>query len=390
MRLPCSRLVAIASVLSAQWMFEQVAALPLEAAGYGYLLARDCANPCGMDSQYCCGSGEKCFTSNGLAGCTAQAGGGFALFTTTWTQTQTFTSTGSTYFPAATTQAPNQCIVPPGSGWTSCGSICCAENQYCDKLNQCSAKMRWTTSTYTSGGTVMTTQFSAPYRVTGSGVATSTGDPAATGTTGNQDGAEGGGGGGGGLTAGQIAGIVVGVLAAVAILIAICACCVVRGLCLGMMSLLGLGKKDTRKTEKTTVEEHYVRRGTSRATSGAHSRRDKHSGWFSGSGRPSTVTSRKEKKKDSGAGWLGLAGAAGTILLLLGLKRDEDKKKKTVIEEKRRASRRPRSERSASTWTESYTSYTDPSSRGSRMTSKTRDTRRTTRTETRSRAASRR
>ncbi|EHA53950.1 hypothetical protein MCOR27_008689 [Pyricularia oryzae] len=397
MRRPESRLVAtIASLLSAAWMCRPVAGLPMEAvdAGYGYLEVRDCANPCGMDSQYCCGSGERCFTSNGLAGCTAAAGGGFALFTTTWTQTQTFTSTGSTYFPAATTQAPNDCIVPPGSGWTSCGSICCASNQYCAQKNQCMAKgaggggIIWTTSTYTSDGQVKTTQFSAPYRVTGSGGATGTAIPGATGTADNQNGEEGGG-GGGGLTAGQIAGIVIGVIAAVVILIVICACCIVRGLCLGVMGLLGLGgKKDSRKSEKTVVEERYVRRGASRGTS-AHTGRDRHSGWFSGSGRPSTVTSRKEKK-DSGAGWLGLAGAAGTILLLLGLKKNEDKKKKTqVVEERRRSSRRPRSEVSASTW-DSYTSYTDPSSVGTRRTSRTRDTRRTVRTETRSRAASRR
>ncbi|KAL8420103.1 hypothetical protein RB594_003037 [Gaeumannomyces avenae] len=375
--------VAAAAVF-ATWMAAPAAAHPYplddlkDAAGNGFVRPRDCV-PCGMDNQYCCRGGEQCYTSNNIAGCTANAGGGYAIFTTTWTQTQTFTSTGSTFFPAATTKGPGNCIPPPGSGWESCGSICCAANQKCDRDKMVclpkdgswggggggggGAGGAWTT--YTSGGQVVTTQYSAPYRVT-SGVPTGTGTQIpATGTPAEQEGAAGT---GGGLSAGAIAGIVIGAIVGLILLILLCACCIMRGLWHGVMALLGFGKKDSSTREKVTVEEErYVHRSSSRRPSSVHSRRDTHSSWFGG--RPSAAGARKEKKS-SGTGWLGLAGAAGTILLLLGLRRENKAKKQQQ--------KRPRSEVSNSYFTDSYTSGSPSSAR----TGRTRDSRRTRRTET--------
>ncbi|KAK0656090.1 hypothetical protein B0T16DRAFT_451703 [Cercophora newfieldiana] len=320
---------------------QNVAAIPypkddLHAAGFGYLMPRQCNQFCGMDNQYCCSAGTQCYTSNGIAGCSADAGGGVAFYTTTWTSTGTFTSTISSVFGAATA-ASGDCIPPAGSDQTGCGSICCAGWQYCAYKGQCLAKDKMP-GPVSSGGQAVTTQFSAPYRVT-SGVPTGP----TTATTGTADSAtttDGGGavapGGtaGGGLSPGAIAGIVIGTLAGIVLLILICACCIIRGLWHGAMAILGLGKK---RKKETVVEEEY-RRSSSR-----HSRRDNHGSWYGGGGRPSTVTSRKEKKS-SGKGLLGLGAALGTLWLLLGL-RKKDKKKST----------KSRSDVSSSYWSDSYT-----------------------------------
>lgn len=319
------------------------------AAGYGYLLPREqCAQYCGSDGQYCCEAGSVCYTSAGIAGCSATAGGGYVWYTTTWTETQTYTRTYNSFIPAATGESGVDCVPPAGSGQIACGKICCANWQYCAYPGQCMANIPnpggggggVIATTITTGGVTITTQYSAPYRVT-SGTATATTDDfGATDTAGavSPD----GGGTAGHLSGGAIAGIVVGTLAGVALLLLICACCVVRGLWHGLMAILGFGKKKGHDDE------------SSRYT---HSRRDHHGSWYGGGGgRPSTVAaSRKEKeKKKSGAGLLGLGAALGTLALLLGLRRDKKEK------EKRRPPPRSRSDVSSSYWSESYTA-TSPS-----------------------------
>jgi hypothetical protein len=317
----------------------------LHAAGYGYLMPRQCNQYCGYQNMYCCEQGSVCYTSNGIAGCSAAAGGGYAWYTTTWTLTQTFTKTYNSFIPAATAPAGGgPCVPPEGSGQIACGKICCASWQYCAYDGQCMANIPGPivpapTSAVVTGGETVTTPFSAPYRVTsGTVTASSTGTAAAGAAT--TTGAVSPGGSSSGLSGGAIAGIVVGTIAGVALLLLICACCVVRGLWHGLLAILGLGKK--KKTE-TIEEERYARR------SSAHSHRDNHGSWYGG--RPSTVSGRKEKEKSKGAGLLGLGAALGTLALLLGLKRDKKKKS---------APSRARSNVSSSYWSDSYTA-TSPS-----------------------------
>ncbi|KAK4162062.1 hypothetical protein QBC43DRAFT_216124 [Cladorrhinum sp. PSN259] len=333
------------------------------AAAFGYLLQRDCAVPCGYNNQYCCGSGSQCTTAAGIAGCAA-----WNFFTTTWTETRTYTKTWSSAIPAATGTNGADCVPAPGTGHIACGPICCAETQYCAYSGQCMANgggVGVITTVHTGVQTV-TTQFSAPYRVT-SGTATSTG-VIATQTGEPEEGT-----GGGGLSGGAIAGIVIGTILGVALLLLLCACCLVRGLWHGVLAIFGIGKKkDKRRSETIIEEERYTRRGSSHAH-GAHS------SWYGG--RPSTVSSRKEKKKSSGAGMLGLGAAMGTMALLLGLKRDKNKKKGAV---------KSRSDISSSYYSDVYTADS-PSSlssdrrtrRSGRHASRTRTASRTTRTTTR-------
>ncbi|KAK5655018.1 hypothetical protein OQA88_6777 [Cercophora sp. LCS_1] len=340
------RLLSALGVLLA-CSIQQAAAIPfpkddLRAAGFGYLLPRQCDSPCGMDNQYCCAAGSTCFTSNGIAGCSAAAGGGYAIYTTTWTQTATYTSTISSFFPAATGSGGADCVPPPGSGQKPCGSICCASWQYCAYAGQCMANGGGALNPSVSSGGPQTTQFSAPYRVT-SGVPTGTNSGIAGGATTTGPGGVSPGGaeedGGGGLSPGAIAGIVIGTLAGIILLLLICACCIVRGLWHGALAVLGLGKK---KEKETVIEEERYHSGGSR-----HSRRDSHGGWYGG--RPSTVASRKEKKS-SGKGLLGLGAALGTLWLLLGLRKDKKKK-----------SAKTRSDVSSSYWSSSSYTADSPS-----------------------------
>lgn len=280
----------------------------LHAAGYGYLMPRQCDQYCGYDNMYCCSAGSTCYTSNGIAGCSANAGGGVAFYTTTWTSTQTFTSTYSSYFGAATTNSGN-CVPPPGSGQQACGSICCASWQVCAHPGQCQAKGL---NSFVSSGGPVTTQFVPPYRPTsGPPTGTETGTAGEITTTSTT--VAPGGTGGGGLSPGAIAGIVIGTLAGVVLLLLICACCIVRGLWHGALAILGIGKKK----KETIIEEE--RRSSSR-----HSRRDHHGSWYGG--RPSTVSASRKEKKSSGKGLLGLGAALGTLWLLLGLRKDKKKK----------------------------------------------------------------
>ncbi|KAK8049116.1 hypothetical protein PG994_010846 [Apiospora phragmitis] len=318
--------------------------------GYGYIMERSCASYCGSDNQYCCSQGQQCYTSAGIAGCAATAnGGGVNFHTTTWTETKTYTSTWSTYAPGATEGAGTgvggaDCVPKSGTGQIACGPICCTNQQYCLHSGQCMPNANggaWTTGT-TVGTTVgvVTTQYSAPYRVTsGSTVYDSTGtaasqtveptstDGAAVSTTDNS------------LSGGAIAGIVVGTIAGVILLLLLCFFCIVRGL---WHSLFG-GKKKDRKTERVEViEERYSRHGSAAG-------RPAHRTWFGGAGgggRPATATSRREKEKSSGAGWLATAG--GAALLLLGLRRGDKKKEEKMHKP-------PRSNWSSSYYTDSYT-----------------------------------
>ncbi|KAK7437982.1 hypothetical protein Landi51_11849 [Colletotrichum acutatum] len=305
-------------------------------------MKRDCVQRCGADSQYCCGSGEQCYTVNNIAGCsTVSGGGGYGIYTTTWTETNTFTSTISTNWPAVTTGAAGggtgATCVPQSDGETACGSICCAAYQYCAYSGQCAQRDGWGggVTTITSGGHTITTQYSAPYRITSTGATGTAASATSTGTVVpiTDEGT------GGGLSGGAIAGIVIGTLAGLGLLMLLCFCCIARGLW-GL--LFGKKKKEHSHSRERVevVEERYSRHG-SRMPS-AHSGRPSHGGWFAGGGRPAPAARRKEEKKE-GAKWLGLGAAAATMLALLNLKKDKPKAK-------------PRS-----SYTDSYYSYTGTS-----------------------------
>ena len=329
------------------------------AMGYSFLVARDCpqAQQCGYNG-YCCSSSEVCTTISGnIATCVAPAAcaGGCA---TTWTETHTYTSTLATCWDTPPEPTVGVDCVPQADDQEACGPICCAGWQTCAYNGQCSAKPgvgEGQTIVVTSNG-VVTTQYSAPYRVTGTTTIVSTGTRSDTPTTATAIGASTstgtvvtGGGTGGHLSGGAIAGIVIGTLAGISLLLLLCFCCIARGL---WVALFGK-KKDSEKESRERVdiyEERYSRHG-SRPPS-QHSRRDRHKGWFAGGGGgPSSASERREKKKSGGGKtWLGIAGLAATLLALLNLKKD-----------KRPASTKPaRSSRYSDSYY-SYSDYTSPS-----------------------------
>lgn len=354
----------------------------------GFLKDRSCATYCGAENEHCCAADQLCTTSGNVAGCATpitlvvRADGDYTVYTTTWTETATFTSTISSYWAAPTAVGGGTCTPEAGSGEIACGSICCASWQYCAYDGQClsnpgatatsTAASAGTTSystydtTITTSGTTITTQFSAPYRVTGTGDATT-----ATGTLESATGTANVNGtlastGGSHLSGGAIAGIVVGVIAGVALLLAICACCIMRGLWYAFLALFGLGgkKKKSRSRERETIiveEERYSRHGRAASVS----QRDRHSGWYAADRPPRSTAAESrrpsEKKRDSNAtSWAG-AGALSTILVMLGLRRDKKRRESAAAKRTSRPrSSRPRSAVSSSYFSDSYTA-TDPS-----------------------------
>ncbi|GAO15096.1 hypothetical protein UVI_02048440 [Ustilaginoidea virens] len=312
----------------------------LHDAGYSFVMPRNCASYCGADNQLCCGSDEACTTLAGnIATCLRGSyAGGYVV--TTWTETRTYTSTIMTHWIPAPSPTPGVDCKPQSPEQQPCGPICCAGWQTCAYSGQCAARPGYVEPSavvITSNG-VVTTRYSAPYRVTGvvtvvnSGVPSTppanTAAPAATTTTsasptstsdGDTIGADGSnrGGTGGGLSPGAIAGIVIGTLAGVALLMLLCFCCIARGLW-GL--IFGGNGTKKRETEKIIVEEESYSRHGSRAPS-AYSRRDRHSGWFGGR-RPAPAGARRDKKSD-GKWWLALTGGATALLALLNFKKDK-------------------------------------------------------------------
>lgn len=338
-----------------------VAAVPyprdeLRDHGFGYLMPQECSEYCGSGNELCCSADEACYTSAGTPTCTGLT---HLLverdYTTTWTETKTYTSTISSWYVPTTTAGVGSnggpCVPPEGSGQIACGPICCANWQYCAYEGQCVANPGY--STYTevvTTGVYVTTQFSAPYRPTSGPSATDTGatgtfasatesatgtNPPAVSTTNNS------------LSAGAIAGIVVGTIAGVILLLLLCFCCIARGLWHVVAGVFGGGKKKRRSSERIEVtEEGYSRH----SASGAAAVRPAHRTWFGGGGgggRPSGAGSRKEKKSDGGSlAWL--FAAIGALAILLGLRRS-DKRKPTG------SSRPSRSDWSSSYYSDSFT-----------------------------------
>ncbi|KAI0489545.1 hypothetical protein F4859DRAFT_155414 [Xylaria cf. heliscus] len=338
--------------------------------GFGYLMPQDCSEYCGTENELCCSGDEACYTSAGTPMCTGLA---HLLverdYTTTWTETHTYTSTISSWYVPTTTAGVGSdggpCVPPAGSGQIACGPICCANWQYCAYEGQCVANPGFSTWTeVVTTGTYVTTQFSAPYRPTSGPSATqssptgtfasatesaSSTSPAAVSTANNS------------LSGGAIAGIVVGTIAGVILLLLLCFCCIARGLWGVVAGIFGGGKKRRRGSERIEVtEERYSRHGSASAAA-----RPSHRTWFGGGGgRPSTAASRKEKKSSGGGlGWL--IAAIGAIAILLGLRRSD----------KRKGSRPSRSDWSSSYYSDSYTADSPSSFSSDRRTRRSRQSR---------------
>lgn len=344
----------IVALLSAANLLHLTAASPyprddLHDLGYDFLQIRDCNSYCGSDNQLCCSGSSVCTTLEGdVATCVSP--GGWGAIVTTWTETRTYTSTIATLWEPAPEPTEGVDCIPTHDEQEACGPICCAGWQTCAFDGQCSLKPGFeepSTVVITTGGKT-TTQYSAPYRVTGTTTVVNTGEATktadATTTTGDaseatetSDGATGAGGSGGsGLSGGAIAGIVVGSLAGAAILLLLAFCCIARGL----WNVIFGGKK--KKNERVDIyEEGYSRRGS----------RDRHSGWFGGGGRASSAG--RTEKKSGGKKWLGLAGLAATLFALLNLRKKD------------KPARKP----ARSRYSDSYYSYSGTSSAGTRSSS---------------------
>lgn len=309
--------------------------------GLGFLMPRNCNSYCGASNQFCCGPNEVCTTKQEVATCVNAGGGGWPAYTTTWTETRTYTSTGYTWWEPAPAPTAGVDCVPLNDEQEACGNICCAGWQTCAFAGQCSAKPGYgegTTVVITTDGRT-TTQYSAPYRITGTTTVVTTG-VVATSTTGTAVKATktetepigAGGGGGGGLSGGAIAGIVIGSLVGAFLILLIAFCCIAKGL----WNVI-FGRK--RKVREEVYEERYSRNG-SRPPS-TYSRRERHGKWFGGS------AAGGEKRKSGGGKWLGLAGAAAGLLALLNVKKEKKPARKSG-----RGSR----------YSDSYYSYSDATS----------------------------
>ncbi|KAI1273316.1 hypothetical protein F5Y07DRAFT_257930 [Xylaria sp. FL0933] len=341
--------------------------------GFGYLMPQECSEYCGGANELCCSADEACYTSAGTPTCTGRT---HLLaerdYTTTWTETLTFTSTVSSWYVPTTTAGVGadgqDCQPPAGSGQIQCGPICCAEWQYCAYKGQCLANPGYSTWTEVlTTGTYVTTQFSAPYRPTSGPSATqttptgtfasatetaSTTSPAAVSTSSSS------------LSGGAIAGIVIGTIAGVILLLLLCFCCIARGLWHAFVGIFGGGGKKKRSSERIDiVEERYSRHGSAAAAA-----RPTHRTWFGGGGgRPAGASSRKEKKSSGGGGLGWLIAGVGALAILLGLRRGDKRKSG--------GNRRSRSEWSSSYYSDSYTATSPSSFSSDRRTRRSRQSR---------------
>ncbi|CZT22728.1 uncharacterized protein RCC_08433 [Ramularia collo-cygni] len=345
---------ALLSLLTAILLTPHIAAKPQphpsEQAGFSFneLFARyDCAGtPCGSESQYCCGTGQACYTdAANIAQCTPSAegaaitsGGGYwQYYTSTFVETDlvTRTTTMSTYFggvaPASATGASGP-VCNFALNEQPCGNICCASGQYCantgEAIGQCAAAAGGGSSGYYSSYTATATNGAtagAPIRPTtsaGKTVTTTSGPtttvpfiaPVATGAnitlTEDQK-------GGNGLSGGAIAGIVIGVLAGLFLLFLLIACCCFKALLDTFLACFGCRKKRRSRVE---VEE-YER----------HSHHSRHGGsggrtWYGAAAKPPTRIDRRDSHK-KGKELLGAGAGLAALWAVLGLKRKHDGRK---------------------------------------------------------------
>lgn len=291
---------------------------------------------CGYYQQLCCNSNQYCYTDgNNQAQCGQLAAtqvqtlaqstsGQWSMYTTTYVQTdlKTVTTTYSSFHPVTTLQCSYSL------GETPCGSCCCQSGQMCQAAGQCvivaGGSSAYYSSFYTS--TISTQTAIVPLRGTSGVVVTVTSTGSATTTVPYQT-AVGTGGAiltgtvtttSSGLSGGAIAGIVIGTIAGLILLFLVCACLCFKTLWDGLLSILGIRRSGRRRTEET-----YIDRRSSRRQSGGRT-------WFGTRPRRASRTSVDvvEKRRSSG-GWGGFAAVGAglaAVALVLGLKRNRDKK----------------------------------------------------------------
>lgn len=282
------------------------------------LVERACAGTvCGWNGQLCCESGESCYTdSNNQAQCgaaTATTGdGSWTYWTSTWVDTETMTSVYSSYAGTVTGSAGSGVSCDQDKGESSCGSICCASDQYCQLDGQCAAVGVSESPGVSPTGTGAS--YSAPVRPTSGTLITVTATagastvpfetPVATGATAPVSAGEGG--SSGGLSGGAIAGIVIGVLAGIFLLALLCLFCCAKAAWDGLLAIFGLGGKKKRHSTEYVEEYH-------RHSAGGGSR---HSGWYGD--RPARPPP-PPKKSGGGLGLGGLLAGLGGAAALFGL-----------------------------------------------------------------------
>lgn len=317
----------------------------------------NCENPCGWSGQLCCTGGESCYTdSSNQAQCAsttaaaAQTTGYWKYWTSSWVETQTETdyitrySTGSSWCGDASTTAivggggvatsvwvaPSTAAASPtasvscnwNNGESSCGSICCASDQYCLTSGQCAAAAGAGTSKVSSGSSTGISPAILPTSstlviVTATSSPTTTVPflaPIATGANITLTGAEAS--NSHGLSAGAIAGIVIGVIAALILLSLLCLFCCARTI---WVALFGRKK---RRTERTEVIESHHHRAYSGAGGAAYagSRPDDRR-WY-GSQAP-----RREKERSKFTEMLGIGAGLAALAGVLGMKRKNDRRR---------------------------------------------------------------
>jgi hypothetical protein len=290
--------------------------------------------PCGYYQNLCCASNEYCYTDQndeaqcGLYGVTTNAGVAitstmyvasniqYSVYTTTYTQTDLKTVTATLSYPISTQAVVVSTILScqMSYGEKPCGTCCCSASQTCNGSGQC-------INTGASSGSVIgplrgTTITSTTVTATGSATTTvpyQTPTPTLGLVTGAQATTQ-----GHGLSGGAIAGIVIGVIIGIILLFLLCACLCVKSLWDGLLDLFGRRQKRTRTTEETYIEERRSRRGGRT--------------WFgAGPGRGSrsdVVVVEKDRRRSGWGGIAGVTAGLGALALLLGWKRDRDKKRR--------------------------------------------------------------
>lgn len=320
----------------------------------------NCENPCGWSGQLCCTGGESCYTdssnqaqcaSTTAAAAQSQTTGYWKYWTSSWVETQTETdiitkySTGSSWCGDASTTAvvggggvatsvwvaPSTAAASPtasivcdwNKGESSCGSICCASDQYCQVSGQCAAAAGASTSKVSSGSSTGISPAILPTSstlviVTATSSPTTTVPflaPVATGANITLTGAESS--NSHGLSAGAIAGIVIGVIAGLVLLSLLCLFCCARTI---WVALFGGRKK--RRTERTEVIESHHHRSYSGAGGAAYAgSRPDNRRWY-GSEAP-----RREKERSKFTEMLGIGAGLAALAGVLGLKRRNDRRR---------------------------------------------------------------
>ncbi|KAG9959496.1 hypothetical protein KCU61_g7365, partial [Aureobasidium melanogenum] len=343
----------------------------------------NCENPCGWSGQLCCTGGESCYTdssnqaqcaSTTAAAAASETTGYWKYWTSTWVETQTETdiitrySTGSSWCGEASTTAaagggsgatsvwvaPSTAAASPTAsiscnwdkGESSCGSICCASDQYCLTSGQCAAAAGASTTFKLSSGS--STATSSP-TTTVPFVA-----PVATGANITLTGAESS--NSHGLSGGAIAGIVIGVIAGLILLSLLCLFCCARTIWVAIF-----GGRKRRHTERTEVIESHHHRSYSGAGGAYAASRPDDRRWY-GSEAP-----RREKERSKFTELLGIGAGLAALAGILGLKRRHDRR------------RDEKSEYSSAYTDATYSDYYTSESSASSDDRRTRQTRRSSR-----------